>query len=180
MGTRAMKQDIFILKAIEAKGYNIDDLTALSDKELDALPLPVKIIEGVKLYKGRGGKSATEIAEQIADLMMEAVDSDVEAVPEYVEQTQENQEVLEKITEESVVEVQKSDEPVVEIIHAEAKQEDVDAVIEVLKQKEFRSFASYMKLLKAEVPAAVLASIESTKISELIDARIAEVKADSK
>lgn len=179
MGTRAMKQDIFILKAVEAKGYDINDLIELSDEQINELPLPVKILDGIKQYKGRGGKTPDQIAEQIADLMMESIDSAVEAVPEYVEQTQEQEEVLEQIAEEAIVVVPEDDTPVVEIIHEVAKQEDVDAVVEALQQKEFRSFASYMKLLKTAVPDAVLSSIESTKISELIDARIAEVKAST-
>lgn len=179
MGTRTMKQDIFILKAIETKGYDIDELIKLSDKEIEALPLANKIIEGIKNHKARGGQTPDQIAERIADMMMEPVDSDVEAVPEYVEQSEEQNAVLVEITENKAAEetVSEDAEPTVEIVHEVAKQEDVETVKEALQQKEFRSFASYMKLLKSAVPDAILGSIESTVISELIDARIAEVKA---
>lgn len=48
MGTRAMKLDLFTIKAVESKGYDIQELIKLDDAKLDELPLPVKIIQSVK------------------------------------------------------------------------------------------------------------------------------------
>lgn len=180
---RAMKEDIFTIKALESKGYVMDELILLSDDELDALPISQRLIEGVKTVKARGGKTADEIAEVLADLMTEDVTSSVEvdvpAVAEvYETDTEEHIVVQEEIQQEIVVEEVLEDEVV--IVRIESDAEDVETVVEVLNTKAYKSFQPYIKLLQAEVPKAILDAVDSTLISELIEKRIAVVKADVK
>jgi hypothetical protein len=181
--SRAMKEDLFTIKAIQAKGYKMEDLILLSEEELEALPLSQRLIEGVKTVKARGGKTADQIAEDIADLMTQDVTSSVEVdVPQVVEtystQTPEFIEIQEQIEEEAIVEEIAEDE--VEIVRIETAPEDAETVVQVLKSKEYKSFQPYIKLLQNEVPKAILDEVDSTLLTELIEQRIAEVKAEAK
>lgn len=67
----------------------------------------------------------------------------------------------------------------VEVVRTIAKSEDLQIIKDTLQKKELRSFAAYTKLLKTEVPDAILSAVESTTLNTLIDERIAEVKASS-
>lgn len=86
-----------------------------------------------------------------------------------------------KLKDESNEKIAKLSETVqeVEIVRTLAKAEDIQIIKETLQKKELRSFASYTKLLKTEVPEAILSAVESTTLNTLIDERIAEVKASS-
>lgn len=179
MGTRAMKQDLFAIKAVQAKGYDIQELIKLDDPELDALPLPVKLIQAVKEYKLRGGKTSSQIAEEIAQIMVEEspvlenTTVDV-AAAQYKTNTEEQQAIIEEIQSTVVI-----PEDEVEIIRTESAQEDVDIITQALQEKEFKSFAPFLKHLKSAVPAQILSAVDGTKVNELIEKRIAEVKAQS-
>ncbi|QXO11445.1 hypothetical protein pEaSNUABM19_00299 [Erwinia phage pEa_SNUABM_19] len=178
MGTRAMKQDLFAIKAVKAKGYDIQELILRSDEELDELQLPVKLIQAVKEYKQRGGKSAQEIAEEIAEIMVQEspeVDQSTsvdDAVTAYKTNTDEQQAIIEEIQSTVVI-----PEDEVEVVRIESAQEDVDVINTALKEKEFKSFAPYLKHLKSAVPAQILSSVDGTKVNELIEKRISEIKA---
>lgn len=177
MGTRAMKLDLFTIKAVESKGYNIQELIQQTDEELDTLPLSMKLIEAIKIYKQRGGKTAEEIAEEIADIMLkeDSLQHNVaEVASEYKTNTDEQQDIIEEIQSSVVI-----PEDEVQIVRAESSQEDIDTITEALKEKDFKSFASAMKHLKTAVPSQILTSVDGATVSGLIDARIAEVKAVS-
>lgn len=193
-----MKQDLFTIKALQSKGYDMNEILSMTDEEIDALPISTKLIEGAKLYKLRGGKSAESIAEDIADMMMreesepvkeEIIEdykavplSDLEgvmAVPLNSEEGQRilasREEVLAGESSEANEEVQEVQE--VEIIRTESNHDDIQIIKESLQRKEAKSFQPFIKHLKAEVPEAILDSVDSTLVAELIEARIAEVKA---
>ncbi len=199
MGIRAMKFDLFVLKAIEKKGYTVETLMELSDEELDNLNLPDKIITQIKEYKLRGGKTPQQVAEELAAIM--EADSETNMQPEEVIdsyrtftvdvpdiQTSEDAEAFiervkeelgDKVLEKEEIESESTEEAKpdeVEIIRTIAKDEDIKIIKDVLAKKELRSFASYTKLLKSEVPEAILSAVESTTITSLIDSRIAEIK----
>lgn len=176
MGFRTMKQDLFTIKALEAKGYKIEDIITMSDEELDALPISTKLIEGAKLYKLRGGKTAESIAEDIADMMMR--DDSASPAPETIEEYKAVPEVQELVEVKQDDEVEITEEAAeVAIIRTESKQDDIKIIKESLQRKEAKSFQPFIKHLKSEVPEAILDSVDSTVISDLIEARIAEVKA---
>lgn len=218
MGIRAMKFDLFVLKTLEKKGYTVEELVKLEDKELDELNLPEKIISQIKEYKLRGGKTPQQVAEELAALMEADGETNMEEdevlstykgetsrtmvleVPDiqteddakaFIEKVKENlgDAVIENedssitIKTDGSIEIQAdeinivSDE--VEIVRTIAKTEDLEVIKEVLQKKELRSFAAYTKLLKTEVPEAILGAVESTTLNTLIDERIAEVKAAS-
>lgn len=174
-----MKQDLFAIKAVEAKGYDIKELIKLDDSAIDALPLPTKLIQSVKDYKLRGGKSSQEIAEEIAQIMVEespvlentTIDA---AATAYKTNTVEQQSIIEEIQSTIVI-----PEDEVEIVRTENAQEDIDVIVVALKEKEFKSFAPFLKHLKSAVPAQILTAVDGTKVNELIETRIAEVKAQS-
>jgi len=218
MGIRAMKFDLFVLKTLEKKGYTVEELVKLEDKELDELNLPEKIISQIKEYKLRGGKTPLQVAEELAALMEADGETNMEEdevlstykgetsrtmvleVPDiqteddakaFIDKVKENlgDAVIENedssitIKTDGSIEIQAdeinivSDE--VEIVRTIAKTEDLEVIKEVLQKKELRSFAAYTKLLKTEVPEAILGAVESTTLNTLIDERIAEVKAAS-
>lgn len=180
---RAMKEDIFTIKALESKGYVMDELIQLSDTDLDSLPISQRLIDGIKTVKARGGKTAEEIANEIADLMTIDITSSAEINAEeiseiYETNTEEHNIVQEEIEEEIIPEVLEEDEVI--IVRQESNEDDVKTVVEVLATKAYKSFQPYIKLLQAEVPKVILDSVDSTLISELIDKRISEVKAEAK
>lgn len=218
MGIRAMKFDLFVLKTLEKKGYTVEELVKLEDKELDELNLPEKIISQIKEYKLRGGKTPQQVAEELAALMEADGETNMEEdevlstykgetsrtmvleVPDiqteddakaFIEKVKENlgDAVIENedssitIKNDGSIEI-KADEinivsDEVEVVRTIAKTEDLEVIKEVLQKKELRSFAAYTKLLKTEVPEAILGAVESTTLNTLIDERIAEVKAAS-
>lgn len=180
---RAMKEDIFTIKAIESKGYKMEELIVLSDEELDELPISQRLIDGIKTVKARGGKTADQIAEDIADLMTKDVTSTEEVdVPEVVEVYEtlspEHIAIQEEIIEEALEEEIAEDE--VQIVRVESAPEDIKTVEEVLETKSYKSFQPYIKLLQSEVPKVILDAVDSTLISELIEKRITAVKQAAK
>lgn len=181
MGIRTMKKDLFTIKALESKGFDMDQLLALTDEEVEALPISTKLIEGVIEIRSRGGKTADAIAEEIADLMMreETTEEHPEVLEEYQNVPEEVLEVSEEIEVQDVqeeIEVQEVQEE--EVIRVESNADDVAIIKEALKGKDAKSFQPFIKHLKTEVPEAILNSVDSTLVSELIEARIAEVKAE--
>lgn len=214
MGIRTMKFDLFVLKALEKKGYTLDKLMELEDEVLDELNLPEKIISQIKGYKLRGGKTPQQVAEEIAALMEADAETNMEeaevlstykgeseVVPVVNIQTEDDaKEFIGKVKEnagdvviesndsitiktDGAIEFQASEINIVsdevEVVRTLAKAEDIQIIKEALQKKELRSFASYTKLLKTEVPEAILSAVESTTLNTLIDERIAEVKASS-
>lgn len=181
MGSRAMRKDIFIIKAVESKGYDLEEIIKKSNDELDKLPLSVKIIEGIKEYKLRGGKTSQEIAEEIALIMLsEPViienDENVEHISTlYKQNTEEQQSIIDDIQESIVIPVDE-----VQIVRPDNDINDIKIIEESLRKKEFKSFAPYLKHLKVDVPEIILKSVDGTKINDLIESRIAQVKKENK
>ena len=171
--TIGLKQDIFTIKAVESKGYDIQELIKLSDKELDELPLSVKLIEFVKNYKQRGGKTAQEIADEIADIMSqgEVTIEDDSVLNDYKTDTEEQIAVKEEIEEQVVI-----PEDEVKIVIPEVSQEDIDIIKAALQKKELRGHVSYMKFLKTEVPQVILDAVNGSVLNDLINARLTEIK----
>lgn len=170
-----MKEEIYIIKAVESKGYNIKDLVLLSTDEIKSLPISYRLIEGVLAYRDAGAPSVEEIEEKIFD---QKYNSDIKEVPpvvinDYVQNTEEQAVVLETIKEEAREEIP---EDVIVIEQKVSDKADVDIIKDALQQKEIRSVAKYIKLLKDTVPSAILTSVDSSLINELIEARISEVK----
>lgn len=174
MGTRAMKKEIFMLKALKTKGYDVATLIELTEEQINELPLPAVMIDSVLAMKKRGGKTPEEIAEEIAAIMMQTDDSDVTLAPEYFQQTPEQEIAIQEMHEESKTELAEDE---VQIVHEIASPEDIEVIRTALQQKEFRSVASYGKHLRSAVPASIFDSVPSLTITELIEARIKEVKA---
>lgn len=179
MGIRTMKLDLFTIKALQSKGYELEQLLALTDEEVEALPISVTLIEGVKALRTRGGQTADVIAEQIADLMMreeaevpKVLVDEYKEVPEFEAQPEEI--TKEQDEEAAVVETEFATEDVVRV---ESKGEDITIIKEALQGKEAKSFQPYIKHLKTAVPEAILNAVDSTLVSDMIEARIAEVKA---
>ncbi|WNA16025.1 hypothetical protein XaC1_382 [Xanthomonas phage XaC1] len=194
MGTRAMKFDSFVLKALEKKGYTLPELVKLSDDEIEELNLSDTIIQAVKSYKARGGRTQEEVAKEIAAIMEEDDVTNLSTEEKDKLKVELNDtkrtmtiDVGELSTEEAVQFIEDIKEVVnnktqsapdtEEVVRTVAKKEDIDTVKDVLQKKELRSFATYIKFLKSEVPAVILESIESTTLNDLISARIEEVKA---
>lgn len=181
MGIRTMKLDLFTIKALQSKGYELEHLLALTDEEVEALPISVTLIEGVKALRTRGGQTADVIAEQIADLMMrEEVEVPAVLVEEYKEVPvfeANPEEVTELQNAKSEADEDEEEFEIEDVIRVESKGEDITIIKEALQGKEAKSFQPYIKHLKAEVPEAILNAVDSTLVSDMIEARIAEVKA---
>ncbi|USL83723.1 hypothetical protein A4_56 [Escherichia phage A4] len=182
---KQMKQDLYIIKALRSKGYEIDEVMAMSIEEIEALPLPQRIIENAKDYKARGAKPVEVIKEKIfEDISVDEASRNVkpEVIEEYVENSEDQEKALEEVKQivEEQQESVESEEDVVVIERIEASKEDLDIIKTSLQSKELKTVAAYIKHLKAEVPEAILAAVDSSVVSRLVNERIAEVKENAK
>jgi vacuolar-type H+-ATPase subunit I/STV1 len=181
---KQMKQDLYTIRALESKGYTLDEVIKLSDEEIDKLQLSNKLLLNIKDYKSRGAKPVEVIKEQIAeDISVDEVSRNVapEVIEAYVENTEEQLKVSEEVQEiaEELAPVVE-EEDVVVIERVEASKEDLDIIKEALQTKELKSVANYVKHLKSLVPESILSSVDSSVVSQLINERIAEVKENAK
>ena len=174
-----MKLDLFTIKALQSKGYELEQLLALTDEEVEALPISVTLIEGVKALRTRGGQTADVIAEQIADLMMREETEVPKVLVEEYKEVPEFEAQPEEITKEQTEEVAAAETEFAteDVVRVESKGEDITIIKEALQGKEAKSFQPYIKHLKTAVPEAILNAVDSTLVSDMIEARIAEVKA---
>lgn len=181
---KQMKQDLYTIRALESKGYALDEVIKLSDEEIDGLQLSNKLLVNIKDYKSRGAKPVEVIKEKIAeDISVDEVSRNVapEIIEAYVVDTEEQikvSEEVEVIAEELAPVVEEEDVVVIERV--EASKEDLDIIKEALKTKELKSVANYVKHLKSLVPESILSSVDSSVVSQLINERIAEVKENAK
>lgn len=178
MDHKQMKIDIFTIKALESKGFVLEEVLALPDQDIEKLQLPARIINEVIEYKKRGVQPA-EVLKEVVTSERLIDDSTVEVSPIIVEQYVVNTEEQNIIAEEVKVEFEESNpiaEDEVEIIREVADQEDIQIIKDALNDKELKTIAAYTKHLKSVVPASILDDVDSTIIAGLIDARIAEVK----
>ncbi|EON7861178.1 hypothetical protein HI145_RS00825 [Escherichia coli] len=181
---KQMKQDLYTIRALESKGYVLDEVIKLSDEEIDKLQLSNKLLVNIKDYKSRGAKPVEVIKEKIAeDISVDEVSRNVapEVIESYVVDTEEQIKVSEEvqvIAEELAPVVEEEDVVVIERV--EASKEDLDIIKEALKTKELKSVANYVKHLKSLVPESILSSVDSSVVSQLINERIAEVKENAK
>ncbi|HAO2062087.1 TPA: hypothetical protein IHJ80_005070, partial [Escherichia coli] len=73
-----MKQDLYTIRALVSKGYDLEEVIKLSEEEIDKLDLSNKLILNIKDYKQRGAKPVEEIKEQIAqDISVDEVSRNV-------------------------------------------------------------------------------------------------------
>ena len=181
---KQMKQDLYTIRALESKGYILDEVIKLSDEEIDKLQLSNKLLVNIKDYKSRGAKPVEVIKEKIAeDISVDEVSRNV--APEVIESYVVDTEELIKVSEEVQVIAEElapvvEEEDVVVIERVEASKEDLDIIKEALKTKELKSVANYVKHLKSLVPESILSSVDSSVVSQLINERIAEVKENAK
>ena len=181
---KQMKQDLYTIRALESKGYSLDEVIKLSDEEIDKLQLSNKLLVNIKDYKSRGAKPVEVIKEKIAeDISVDEVSRNgaPEVIEAYVVDTEEQIKVSEEvqvIAEELAPVVEEEDVVVIERV--EASKEDLDIIKEALKTKELKSVANYVKHLKSLVPESILSSVDSSVVSQLINERIAEVKENAK
>ncbi|EFJ0711149.1 hypothetical protein [Escherichia coli] len=180
---KKMKQDLYTIRALVSKGYDLEEVIKLSEEEIDKLDLSNKLILNIKDYKQRGAKPVEEIKEQIAqDISVDEVSRNVppEVIQEYVVDSEEQVKVSEEveiIAEELAPELEE-DEVVIERVVS--SKEDLDIIKEALQTKEFKSVSNYVKHLKSLVPEQILSSVDSSVVSQLINERIAEVKEKAK
>lgn len=185
MGLKEMKLDIYTIKAIKAKGYDIEEIVKLSNEEIQDLKLPQTLTDLVIQYKQRGASSESELKEKIKDIAMGKPDDDEvpEMVePEVIETYKTNSEEQDKNLEEVQQEFEDTNvvaEDEVQIERKESSADDITIIKEALQKKEYKSFQPYIKFLKTEVPEAILSAVDSTVLNELLEQRIAEVKEDA-
>lgn len=179
---KKMKIDLYIIRALESKGYELDKVIKMTDEEIDSLSLSKRIIDSIKDYKERGAKPVQEIKEQIFDDISVDDNSRIvspEVIETYKENTEEQQRVLEEVKEIAAkANVVAEDEVVIERI--ESSKEDIDIIKEALQSKELKNVSAYVKHLKSVVPAAIIDAVDSTVVSRLVNERIAELKEKAK
>lgn len=176
---KQMKQDLYIIKALRSKGYDIEEVMAMTIEEIEALPLPQRIINNAKDYKERGAKPVEVIKEKIfEDISIDETSRNVkpEVIEEYVENSEEQEKALEEVKQIVEEQQEPEEEDVVVIERIEASKEDLDIIKSALQTKELKTVSAYIKHLKAEVPEAILSAVDSTVVSRLVNERIAEVK----
>ena len=186
MDLKQMKLDIFTIKALEAKGYIVDEVIKLSEKEIDNLPISTKLCEAIKAYVKNGAKSETVLSETFNQARLVETISDESAAilsSKYTENTVEQNTVLEQIEDEvkekkseSQSAIEDAEKKVLDVIRTSVSSNDIQMIKDSLAKKELKTFQTYIKHLKSEIPSDILDGIDSTVIAELIENRIAEVK----
>lgn len=186
MDMKQMKLDIFTIKALEAKGYVVEEVIKLSEKEIDNLPIATKLCEAIKAYVKNGAKSESQLTDTFnSERLKESIPEQHAAVlsSKYIENTVEQNTVLEKIEDEvkekmseASAELEDTEHKVLDVIRTSVSTDDIKMIKDSLAKKELKTFQTYIKHLKSEIPADILNGIDSTVIAELIENRIAEVK----
>lgn len=189
-----MKMELYLLKVLESKNIDINEVVKMSDAELDELRLSTKIVYEIKEYIKRGAKSEEEIKNEIDQEMKKPNDErfvpNAETVKQYVVQddiiaTSEEPQVkddnindlpvtFEASSEEDELVVQ--DEPIV-VQRQINNPDNIEVIKEALNSKELKTAASYIKHLKTVVASEVLDAVDSTTITAMINERIANIKA---
>lgn len=167
---------IFIIKSLKSKGYDIDEVIKMDSDDIKKLQFSRMIIEGILSYKEKGitiSKIENDIFEKRYTSDTEVKTSDIK---QYIQNTEEQDKVLTSIQEEAKEEIP---EDVIVVEHKLPEKEDLDIIKESLQQKEMKTVSKYVKHLKDTVPSAILTSVDSIIINELIEERISEVKASN-
>lgn len=176
MQTRAMKADVFTIKALESKGYDVAELIKLNDKEIDELPISTRLIQLLKEYKARGGKTVQELLNEITDAML--TDSEPahasDTIEEYKKNDNEKIDFVEELIKEKEQELVPEGE--VKIVRKVASPEDIKIIQEALDKKVCKSLVTYIKHLKATVPEVILTSIDTAVLNKMIDDQLKKNK----
>lgn len=194
MELKIMKMDMYVLSVLQSKGLLLDDFLKLTDDELDAHDLPMKVTDHIKDMRTRSYLSTQEIKEVLNDAkeQVESV-SPIEAeeiTMEYAVEKEdpekttlhidvgdvssdEAQEQISNIVEEFT----KEEVPETVVIERVVSNPDVlDQVNTLLQSKELKTLASYNKLIRTEMSKEDLAKVDNAQLVSMINERIAEVK----
>lgn len=200
---KEIKMDLYLLKVLNSKNIDIEKVLTMSTAEIEELGLSSKIVQCIAEYKSRGAKSEDQLVrdlQQVKDSVESFVISEEvkEALEEYKVEDHEVEtvvnDVVEKVqkpvldkleTEDKVLESSEELKPseqkeekseTVEVKINVPKTDVVVQVKSVLQSKVLKSHASYLKLLKSELPKEVLEQTDGNTIGTLISQRLSELK----
>lgn len=194
MDANKLKKYAFTIKALESKNMVVDEILAKTEEEIAKLPLSNALINTVLQMKADAVPSDFEVLkEEFIDIQRAPDDEPVpDEVAEYqveppvlAEETQPEQElptIVHHDEDEPKEVVEESEAPVVDVEATEtiertiANPEDVQAVREVLAKSEQRTVAALLKVVRKELPQAILESVPADVITNLCAERVKEVK----
>lgn len=132
---RTLKRDQFVLKVLAAKNVTLEAVLAMNDKEVQELNLSRTIIDAINEQRERGGVTAEQIAEQIADIMEEpttTIDPEIVNAYENKEEVVESPEVQTELLDsgESEVEIEEPAEPTESVDITEPVVSEIPKVLE--------------------------------------------------
>lgn len=186
MSTKIMKMELYLLKVLESKNIDIDDVVKMSSDEIDNLPLSAKVITEIKNYIARGAKSEEEITKEIEKEKEQPSDErfvpPVDIITTYkipeepdVAETNSTDIIETDIPQENTPVVEEKEELVV--LRKFTSPEAIEELERVLNLKEYKSIAAYTKHIKTEMSEDAISEVDSETMMNMINKRIAEVKA---
>lgn len=200
MDANKLKKYAFTIKALESKNMVVDEILARTEEEIQSLPLSNTLINTVLEMKADAVPADFKVLkDEFIDLQRAA---DVEPVPDELSKYQVELPVVteetlqEPVLDSAIIIHHDEEEPdevaIVEpeaVVVAEvdvtatetiertiANPEDVQAVREVLAKSEQRTVAALLKVVRKELPQAILESVPADVITNLCAERVKEVK----
>lgn len=181
MNTKELKFNIFLNAALTKKGYKLEELIQLSDQELDALPISTALITGIKETRDNNFITDPVTLEKELKDQLTNNNEHAPASPDILNEYKDVPHVTELKSDE--VESEKPNElevgdtvKPVEVVRVVASTSVLNKVKEALLEKDAKAVSAYTKHLKTVLTEEELSTLDPAVISDMINARIAEVK----
>lgn len=179
MDNKKLKQDLYLQKALIAKGYKVDDVMLMSEQQVDELEISSKLkdfIKDIQLRVIPVPQSEDEIKNKVKELQKEPeLEISKSTASAYIESDNSFQE---EIKAEIVQAAEVEDMEVVERVTSSP--EVVGMIKEALESKALKTVPAYLKHIKQNIPEELLKEVDSTVISSMIQAHLEELKASDK
>ena len=179
MDNKKLKQDLYLQKALVAKGYDVSVVMAMDSKDVEHLDISQKLkdfIKDIQLRTISVPHTEDEIKNKVKELQKEPeLENSPSAAAAYVNSDNSFQEELK-------VEAAASAEVVdIEVVERQISNPEVITMIkEALTSKVLKTVPAYLKHIKQNIPEDLLKEVDSTVISSMIQAQLEEHKSSDK
>lgn len=177
MDNKMLKNNLYLMKALESKGLSLEECVQMNEKEIQNLPISTKLKEFIFDTQEIPTelKTELEIKQEVKELQktvdisgdVESVVKDYEFIPDDIKEEVRQEE------EKAKLELSEDLELVEKVI---ANPEVVKMINEALLSKETKSVPTYAKIIKTQIPEELLKEVDSTVVSSMINTRISEIK----
>lgn len=180
MDNKKLKQDLYLQKALVAKGYDVSVVMAMDAKDVEHLDISQKLkdfIKDIQLRTISVPHTEDEIKNKVKELQKEPeLENSPSAAAAYVNSDNSFQEELK-------VEAGAASADVVdtEVVERQISNPEVITMIkEALTSKVLKTVPAYLKHIKQNIPEDLLKEVDSTVISSMIQTHLEEQKSSDK